>query len=120
MTTILLLFWGFAVPPFAAFSVHLAFHMARLGSYRGLLGAWFAASLSPLIGGLIAGRWLVVAGGAVNMIIVAWLWNRRKRRKRAPRLAGYKARAALAKLLQRAREAARPRPVLRPAPGGAR
>ena len=57
--------------------------------------------------------------GAAAIIIALTLWRRRKR-KRALRQLGAKSRAAIAALVRRAREAAAPRPVLRPVPGGAR
>jgi membrane protein implicated in regulation of membrane protease activity len=53
--------------------------------------------------------------------VVAWLWwRRRKRRRRARDAIGAKSRALRDALVRRAREAAKPRPVLRPVPGGVR
>jgi hypothetical protein len=74
------------------------------------------------IGALMLAQWGTAALQFALAAFFAWLlWRRRRRdRRRAPGLAGYKARAALAKLARRARDAARPRPVLRPVPGGAR
>jgi hypothetical protein len=73
-------------------------------------------------GAFLRGDWAAGAFFAAMAALIAWRWwrRRRKRRRNAPGLAGYKARAALARLAQRARDAAQPRPVLRPAPGGAR
>lgn len=69
---------------------------------------------------VLNGDWLLAAVNGPAACFAAWLWWRnRKRRDRAPRSYGYKARAALAALVAKARESARPRPVLRPAPGGA-
>ena len=49
----------------------------------------------------------------------AWFWfNQRKRRKRALKALGNKAKARLVALARKSREAAQPRPVLRPVPGG--
>lgn len=53
--------------------------------------------------------------------VLAWLWwRRRKRRKRARDALGAKSRALRDALVRRTREAAQPRPVLRPVPGGVR
>jgi hypothetical protein len=50
-----------------------------------------------------------------------WWWRSRKRRKRRSALAalGAKSRALIAGLVRKARETARPRPVLRPVPAPA-
>ena len=59
--------------------------------------------------------WAVVF--AVAAVLFAWLWWRqRKSRDRAPRAYGCKSLARLADLAARARDAARPGPILRPAP----
>jgi hypothetical protein len=61
---------------------------------------------------------LLTAWCAVNGILGFWFWWRNRRnRKRAPRAYGAKSAALLAALVKRAREAAKPRPVLRPVPG---
>lgn len=76
-----------------------------------LLAVFFAlAGLTPL-----------AALMALFAIWCAWdWWRKRKRRKRtSPKALGAKSRALVAALVRRAREAARPRPVLRPLPGGA-
>lgn len=59
------------------------------------------------------------AGASALAAIAYWWWKRRKRRDRAPRAYGAKSRALIAALVRKAREAAKPRPVLRPVPGGA-
>jgi hypothetical protein len=62
--------------------------------------------------------WLLAAIFALAAVLAALrLWRRRKRR-RAPRELGYKARARIADLVRKVRESARSRPVLRPQPGG--
>jgi O-antigen/teichoic acid export membrane protein len=59
--------------------------------------------------------WAVVFAAAA--VLFAWLWWRqRKSRDRAPRAYGCKSLARLADLAARARDAARPGPILRPAP----
>jgi hypothetical protein len=63
--------------------------------------------------------WLLCAANAVCAVVCAWkLWRGRRRRKRAPRAYGAKSRALIARLVRKAREAARRRPVLRPVPQG--
>jgi hypothetical protein len=59
---------------------------------------------------------LVSFGNGVIPLILWWL--NRRRRKRSPKLAGAKSRARLAALVRKSREAAKPRPVLRPVPSG--
>lgn len=109
------------------FAVALSFNFAALsfrirnGTFTGPgdgCGA-VANALSCVAFGVL-GWWPLAAVSGVMAAWCAWDWwrNRRKGRRRAARLAGYKARAALARLAQRAREAARPRPVLRPVPQG--
>lgn len=72
---------------------------------------WIAA-------GIAMRNWVVLACGIVLIADTARRW--RRRRKRAPKSAGYKARALIAAIVRRAREAAHPRPVLIPVPGGVR
>jgi hypothetical protein len=88
------------------------------------LSSWtWAASFGTLSGSAGAwhyGGWGAPAGCAVSLVvalIVRW-WRRRKRRSAAA-LLGEKSRQLRAALVRRARESARPRPVLQPAPRGA-
>ena len=68
-------------------------------------GQW---PLAPFFGFMAAGN------------LAIWLGRRHsRRRRRTLRELGAKSRARLAALVRRAREAAKPRPVLRPQPGGA-
>jgi hypothetical protein len=67
-----------------------------------------------------------MGGAVIAVLIMVWCaimarssWRRRKRRNVLAAL-GAKSLARLAALVRRAREAARPRPVLRPQPGGVR
>jgi hypothetical protein len=74
------------------------------------------------IGSLMRAQW---GGAAWNFALgafFAWLaWRRwRKHRKRIAALLGAKSRALRDVLVRKAKEAAKPRPVLRPVPGGAR
>jgi hypothetical protein len=75
-------------------------------------GIWAGLNLAghDYLSGLVYG---VVA------VLNAWYWWRRKDRKRAAKALGYKARALVAALVERAREAAQPRPVLKPQRQGA-
>jgi O-antigen/teichoic acid export membrane protein len=86
--------------------------------YAAGMGLWSAAWL-------MAGDWGLAALYGVIAVANAWSWwygrrKRRKRRKRSVRAMGAKSLALLAELCRKARESARPRPMLRPVPGGAR
>ena len=86
---------------------------------------FFPAWMSSACGGIIVAfagspdlAWFT--GSAVSLAVaVALWWYRRRRRDPAARQFGAKSRALVAALVDRAREAAKPRRVLRPAPGGA-
>jgi hypothetical protein len=80
------------------------------------------ANMASGLGSALQSHWGSAAVNGALAAFLAWLWwrQRRKDRKRALGLAGYKARAALAALVRKAREASKPRPVLRPIPGSAR
>lgn len=82
--------------------------------------AWAGSSLLDVALFLALRQWLEAAWAALSLLAALYLWWRgRKDLRRITRLAGAKSRALLAALARKAREAARPRPVLRPAPGGA-
>lgn len=91
---------------------------------NGILGALWAPGFSLwAAAALMAGVWWLAAFYGVFAALAAWGWwddRRKRRRKHAARSLGYKARARIASLARKAREAARPRRVLRPVPGGAR
>lgn len=87
---------------------------------------WFAAVavLSVVLSAVYAAQrnWLNALWFAVCAAANVWNWwdcRRKKRRKRAPRAYGAKSRALIAAIVAKARAAAKPRPVLRPVPGGA-
>lgn len=82
-----------------------------------LLGV--AGSVAATIGGILALNWFVVALGCGCAAIWCWLWRRKRKRRRAARSLSDEARSLVADLVDRAREAARPSPVRRPALGGA-
>jgi hypothetical protein len=65
--------------------------------------------------------WLDGSVALVSGLVGAFLWWWRKRKRRnAAALIGHKSRALRDALVRRAREVAKPGPVLRPVPGGAR
>lgn len=68
---------------------------------------------------LVAADWRAAATGTANLAVaLACWWLSRRRRKRAPRAYGAKSRALLAAVVTKMRETLKPRPVLRPQPGG--
>jgi len=92
----------------------------RLDRHYSFRLGWFSGGAGGALG-YIAGRaWVPALLCAANALIaaLAWWWRRRKRR-RAARLIGARSRALLAAVVARMRETAKPRPVLRPSPGGA-
>jgi hypothetical protein len=87
----------------------------------GYWGSWLTASVTTLAEQALAGDLpaaLVGIASTVFAVIMWWLSRRRKRR--APKLAGAKSKALLAAIVARMRETLKPRPILRPVPGGAR
>ena len=106
---------GLALPPSIAWG------------YAALLRFSFITSwIGSAVGGVIAGvmgsgvTWGTVNGVSLAMAVAVWWYRRRKRKDPAARQFGAKSRARIAALVERAREAAKPGPVLRPVPGGAR
>jgi|HubBroStandDraft_6_1064221.scaffolds.fasta_scaffold00062_101 hypothetical protein len=86
-----------------------------------LWGWWLGAGLTVVIDGTVFGDLLMAAAGIAQVMLAAVMWwLSRRRRRRAPKLAGAKSRALLAAVVAKLRESLRPRPVLRPVPGGAR
>lgn len=108
--------WAVASPPVASFG----WHMLLRSSVAAFLGGWLAASAGGIIVGSIERDVYWGSGSAVSCVIcvAAWWWRKRRGRKRAPRAYGAKSRALLAALVRKAREAGKPRPSLRPVPGG--
>lgn len=85
---------------------------------------WTAASAAFLVINVIYGAALhdllpaAISAAYLTGALAFWWWRRRRDRMKAA--LGAKSRALRDALVRRAREAARPRPVLRPSPGGAR
>ena len=109
-------------PPLGA-----ALWIAALRSLRTTAGAlanlylyWVSAAAVVVICALFAGLWLWAGVATANGAVAVFLWwLSRRKRKRAPKLAGAKSKAILAALVKTMRESLKPRPVLRPVPGGA-
>ena len=105
-------------PAFAllAYTIPARWHLLhRL--YRNPAVNLTAGGISTLLANSVGSRWRdALIGAAWAVIGMVWLWWRRHKRKRAPRAYGAKTRALLARLVKKSREAAQPRPVLRPVP----
>lgn len=103
-----------AMPPSFAYAA------LRTRAPMNWLGAWLGGTVGNVCAGLSERDWLLIAGGCASALAAAAVWwYRRRDRKRAPKALGEKSRALVAALVARAREAARPRPVLRPQREGA-
>ena len=101
---------------------------AHLGvEQKAQMECWLAvlfgiAALAGLIWALAIHNRALTIWMAVNVALSVGSWihnNRKRRKKRAHRALGAKSRARVAALVRKARETAKPRPSLRPAPGGA-
>jgi hypothetical protein len=104
-------------PPTFALLWPCALRLLRLGStlFDDFWWSWFLASAQAAVYAVTVSAWAPAAVSAVQAsIALAKLWRRWKGRKRAAKALGEKSRALVAALVQRAREAARPRPVLQP------
>lgn len=118
------LIFALAWPPVFAFARAVILRALRTGRpwavavAEGWTGAGIGVVLTLAFAG--AGHWPGMALGAAQVAVGAWLWRRGRRgRRRAPRAYGAKSRALVAVLVAKARDAARPRPALRPVPGAA-
>lgn len=82
---------------------------------------WIAIAIVCTAVLVLERSWLPAAGSGVSLIaaIAVWWWRRRKRRKVAA-LIGAKSKALRDALVRKVRESARPRPVFKPQPQGAR
>jgi len=113
--------WAAVWPPvWAPGWVWVTRRLLRGKPLGGYWGSWITASVTTLLTQALAVNLpaaLVCAGSTVFAVIMWWLSRRRKRR--APKLAGAKAKLLIAAMVARMRESLKPRPVLRPAPGGA-
>ena len=112
------LVYALAWPPVWAFGYPAV--RRRLGTSRAAFGeTWTCGGAGVVLTGAGFGQWLEIVIGLAQVAIGIWLWRRGRRgRRRAPRAYGAKSRALVAVLVAKARDAARPRPALRPVPGG--
>jgi hypothetical protein len=113
-------FMAVAIPPFTATVWRAAYRITRMAKVS-FWGDWMASAAVLSVLFMWQDEWLAAAVAGANLVVgaVFW-WLSRRRRKRAPKLAGAKSKARLAALVRRSREASKPRPVLRPVPGSAR
>jgi uncharacterized membrane protein YfcA len=108
---------GLALPPASAAAWWCVYRL--VGGRYSYVGGWITSGLGVLAVSLIGRHWLTAAFAAASLLVaLAVWWWKRKDRKRAASLVGAKSRALRDALVRRAREVARPRPVLKPAPGG--
>jgi hypothetical protein len=106
------------LPPPVGWIWHLVW--CRIGRPVSAVASWAYSAAGGVAANLAGGQWATAAAGTVGLLVaLAILWRRRRGRKRAPRAFGYKGRALLAALVASLRQSLRPRPVLRPQPGGA-
>jgi len=110
-------------PPALGFSMAVLYRVigapVEVAARQGGFWCAMAGAAQAVIDGA-SGNWLAFICAVANTCIGAWLyWRNRRRRHRAPYAYGAKSRARVAALVRKAGEAARPRPVLRPVPGGA-
>ena len=109
---------GFATPP----AIGWLLWRVRMFGASSFYWLWCTSALGGMIGSLLPPpAWVQSASNGASLVLAAFLWwLSRRRRKRSPKLAGAKSRALLAAVVAKMRESLKPRPVLRPAPGGAR
>lgn len=115
--------WAAFGTPLTAYLLFVMFALAGCErmTATGFYQQWAWCGIGAVIGQAISAnlRGLAVAVAELILAAVLW-WLSRRRRKRAPRAYGAKSRALLAAAVARMRETLKPRPVFRPAPGGAR
>ena len=107
---------GFGSPPVIGYTLSRILPHARARFYflwstsalGGMLGSWLPPS-APVQS---------ASNGASLLLAAFCWWLSRRRRKRAPKAMGAKSRALIAAMVAKVRESAKPRPVLKPVPGG--
>jgi Flp pilus assembly protein TadB len=108
-----------AMPPLYGFLCWLVGH--RLSHRLSFFCNWICGGVGCAITDIMNGLWLALIFASANIALAAFLWwLSRRKRKRAQAALGAKSRALRDALVRRAREAAKPRPVLRPVPGSVR
>jgi hypothetical protein len=115
------LLWALLWPPLfgsVAWKL-LLFNGPRVFSWESFWEGYFSGACASLI--TFSVDWapvpFVISAGQLVLAVVMW-WLSRRKRKRSAKLIGAKSRALLAAVVARMRGAAKPRPVLRPVPGG--
>lgn len=110
---------GFLLPPVSGYAWDLVFRAWRW-AHSSAVSGWLSSSGAVAAISLFQHDWGMFACAAASFAtaVAVWWWKRR-RRDRAPKAYGAKSRALVAALVRRAREAAKPRPALRPQPDGA-
>jgi len=107
---------SFAVPPAVASGLQRAQGMQAAGT--GFYRQWLSAAAGAGAVAAALRDWPAVASFAVSgmLALILWWLSRRRKRKRAVKALGHKARARLAAMI---RNMPKPGPVLRPVPQGA-
>ena len=113
--------WAVTWPPSLAVICAIMRHaMRRPPSATDFWENWGIGAGGCIIGAVMS--WdlldLAVAGGQAVLAVIMW-WLSRRRKRRAPKVAGARARAIIAAMARTMRERSRPRPVLRPQRQGA-
>lgn len=108
--------FGLATPP------ALGYGLSRVLPGTTFYWLWCTSAIGGAIGSALPpAAWPQSASNGVSLIVAAVLWwLSRRRRKRAPKAMGAKSRALLAAVVAKMRQSLKPRPVFKPAPGGAR
>jgi hypothetical protein len=109
------------VPPLGAYAWHLVYRWLLPRHRSPFFADWLGIAAAGAGLSLADRQWLYAACSGVSFavaLVIRWWW-RRKDRKRATKTLGAKSWALLAALVASLRESLRPRPVLRPQPGGA-
>ena len=118
MASLPTLAWACAWPPAWGVIWVRLFRFRAAPSPLRFYEAWICGALGGVLSYGVARDLVPLVISVLQVVLAAFLWwLSRRRRKRAPKLAGYKGRALLAALVRKAREAVKPRPVLRPVPG---
>lgn len=114
--------WAAAWPPvWALFWRGLTRRWPVRGFAAGFWPQWLAAAFWTAVTQALVPDYpaVAIAAGSAVIALAGW-WLSRRRKRRSPKLAGAKSRALLAAVVAKLRESLKPRPVLRPVPGGAR
>jgi hypothetical protein len=112
---------GLGGPPLSTWFWREVRRCLRQALRTSFFSEWLWIAAGDAVIGAICRDWLFAASSAASFLLavaVRWWW-RRKDRKRAIKALGEKSRARIADLVAALRESWRPRPVLRPQPGGA-